>query len=299
MNSRKVMRQQGKTFYWATCFLPEDEPEDISILYAFCRYVDDLIDIKKSSCDPIKQDLQKMESSIKEVQRLLQMAKRRSISLEPLKILLETLEKDQSGISIETWAELKRYCYGVASTVGLMMCDILKVNDARAAPFAIDLGIGMQLTNIARDIYEDALNQRVYLPQEALKTPLSPLKICQAIQNRSSLQLELIGVQEEILKLADLYYASADQGMHFLPRSARLTIITASRLYQAKGLTIRKNPQRFLTKRADVPFAMKLYHTLRAIGSFIFNPNYRAGSTCCHNPQLHRDLFSLPATNPP
>ena len=127
MESEKIMRDHGKTFFWATTFIPKEEAEDIYTLYAFCRFVDDLVDIKKLSCKKIIEDLENEESEILPLQRFLSMTSRRKMSLEPAKILVNTLENDRSGQRIESWRSLLHYCYGVASTVGLMMCDILGV----------------------------------------------------------------------------------------------------------------------------------------------------------------------------
>jgi phytoene synthase len=293
-NNQEMMRLNGRTFFWATRFLSKDEVEDIATLYAFCRFVDDLVDIRGASCEQIQQDLQKQNSTFEPVRNLLKMASKRKMSLEPALILVRTLDKDRKGTRIQTWGELLRYCYGVASTVGLMMCDIFGVQNKNAYPFAIDLGIGMQLTNISRDIREDAVQDKIYIPQEAFKKGVTVTKILQGKE-----QEELIVAEEQILNLADRYYQSADRGMHFLPLQARLAILVASRLYQAKGTTIRRNPHLYLKKRADVPFLGKIYHTLRAFYSYCLDPACLIGRKTAHDASLHRDLLFLPATNPP
>ena len=289
MKSEEVMRHHGKTFFWATTFLPTKEAEDIHILYAFCRFVDDLVDLKGLSCQKIIEDLENQQSKIVPVENFLSMALRRKMSLEPAKILVNTLETDRSGQRIESSRTLLRYCYGVASTVGLMMCDILGVKNQHAYAFAIDLGIGMQLTNIARDIYEDALHNRIYFPQEAFSSSITVDKI---LSNQNI--YELLDVQEKLLKMADLYYSSADRGIHFLPLGSRLAIITASRLYQAKGQTIRKNPLKHLHVRANVNFFGKVYQTFRAVRFFCHDLLLPKAATK-HESSLHFDLNYLPS----
>lgn len=293
MTSEQVMRDHGKTFFWATAFIPKEEAEDIYTLYAFCRFVDDLVDVRGLSCKKIIEDLENQESEILPVQKFLSMAARRKMSLEPAKILVNTLENDRSGQRIESWRNLLHYCYGVASTVGLMMCAILGVKNEQAYAFAIDLGIAMQLTNIARDVFEDASHNRIYLPQEAFSSSIID---CQSLLNEDLQQL--LHVREKILEMADLYYSSADRGMRFLPLGCRLAIIIASRLYQAKGETIRKDPVKYFKLRANVHFFGKVYHTLRAL-RFFCSDLLLPQSEVKHDTSLHLDLHDLPAVESP
>jgi len=293
MTSEQVMRDHGKTFFWATAFIPKEEAEDIYTLYAFCRFVDDLVDVRELSCKKIIEDLENQESEIPPVQKFLSMAARRKMSLEPAKILVNTLENDRNGQKIETWRNLLHYCYGVASTVGLMMCAILGVKNQQAYAFAIDLGIAMQLTNIARDVFEDASHNRIYLPQEAFSSSISD---GHSLLNEDLQQL--LHVREKILKMADLYYSSADRGMRFLPLGCRLAIIIASRLYQAKGETIRKDPVKYFKLRANVHFFGKVYHTLRAL-RFFCSDLLLPQSEVKHDASLHLDLQDLPAVESP
>lgn len=293
MKSEQVMRDNGKTFFWATTFIPREEAEDIYTLYAFCRFVDDLVDVRELSCKKIIEDLENQDSEIPPVQRFLSMTSRRKMSLEPAKILVNTLENDRSGQRIESWRNLLHYCYGVASTVGLMMCDILGVKNQQAYAFAIDLGIAMQLTNIARDVFEDASKNRIYLPQEAFSSSISDVNI---LLNENLDQL--LNVREKLLKMANLYYSSADRGMHFLPIGSRLAIIIASRLYQAKGETIRKDPLKYFKLRADVHFLGKIYQTLRAF-RFFCSDFLLPQPEIKHDASLHLDLHYLPAVDSP
>lgn len=290
MNSKEIMKKNGRTFFWASQFLPHEEAQNIQDLYAFCRFVDDLVDVQGKCCGQIVEDLEKKRSHIEQVQALLCMASKKKMSLEPAKILVSTLDKDRKGKIIDTYKELLRYCYGVASTVGLMMCDIFSVQNKAAYPFAIDLGIAMQLTNIARDIYEDAMQDKIYLPQEVFGKKITP----ESIQAQENLN-EVLLAREQILMLADRYYLSADLGMRFLPRRARLAILMASRLYQAKGKTIRTRSAFYLKNRADTSLLAKIYQTSRAICSFCFDPKYSSAGEAVHDASLHSDLLFLPA----
>jgi len=291
MKPKDILKKNGKTFFWASQFLPKDQAKDIAILYSFCRFVDDLVDIHQQPCDQILYDLKNKKSQIQQVHDFLEMAKARNMSLEPAEILVSSLSCDRRGLRIKTWAELLRYCYGAAATVGLMMCDIFGVQNERAYFFAIDLGIAMQLTNISRDIYEDAVQNKIYLPQEAFSRPLEPKDIDHSDQ--------IFDVQEQLLQLADTYYKSSNSGMHYLSTHARLAIMIASRLYQAKGFTIRKNSRFYLKNRADVGLIRKIFHSSRALTSFFFDPSYTTGMRSTHQASLHQDLLFLPGTNLP
>lgn len=291
METKQVMRNHGRTFFWASAFLPREEAEDIYTLYAFCRFVDDHVDINGLSCQKIIEDLEIKKSDMIPLQKFLSMASRRKMSLEPAKILVKTIEVDREGQRIDSWRTLIRYCYGVASTVGLMMCDILGVNNPQAHAFAIDLGIAMQLTNIARDVYEDAFQNRIYLPIQAFSLPISNAYILSKDN-----QMEVLNVREQVLKLADRYYSSADQGMHFLPARSRLAIIMASRLYQAKGETIRKNPLKYLSVRANVQFLKKIHYSFQALQFFCKN-FLQPESEIRHDASLHVDLQYLHAVD--
>lgn len=288
MNSREVLRKNGRAFSWATSFMPKSQAQDISHLYAFCRFVDDHVDLKNGSCESIKKDLKEGTSLIKEVTAIITLINQGKIELPPLLILIDTIDRDRKGVHIQDKKELIRYCYGVASTVGLLMCQLFGIKKQQAFPYAIDLGIGMQLTNIARDIYEDALNDRIYLPQAFFKEGITPQCILDG-----SRKAEVLEVQEKILKLSDLYYKSADKGMCFLPAQTRLSILVASRLYQAKGFVIRSNPNQFYHLRADVSLLGKCVQTMKAVWAFpILSYNTKR-----HDPMLHRDLTSLPHVN--
>lgn len=292
MNPKEVMRKNGKTFFLATHFLPSNVQADITVLYTFCRFVDDLVDVQNKSCQQILIDLKNNQSQYTQVDQFLKMAEKRKMSLEPAKTLVSTLEKDRKGVRLQTEKDLIRYCYGVASTVGLMLCDIFGVQDKKALPFAIDLGIAMQLTNICRDIDEDARHDKIYLPQDYFKEEMNPQKI---IQGKN--EVELLRVREQILTLADSYYQSADKGMHFLPAPVRLGILIASRLYQAKGTVIRQNSSLYLKKRADVSLVAKVYHTTRGIYSYLFEPSYKKNLNIPHDAKLHQDLSLFSSTH--
>ncbi len=210
------------------------------------------------------------------------------------RLLLHSLRKDIGPVRIQDWQELMKYAYGVASTVGLMMCAVLGVRDPRGWAHAVDLGIAMQLTNIARDVLEDAGRGRVYLPDTACPeaTATAILTGNQAAR-RSAYRAVL-----EVLDCAAVYYRSADAGMGYLPWRARLAVLTASRLYEAIGTEIRRSPDSYWHRRAVVGRRAKLRHTARAMTRLGVDPGYwRAGFAKTHDPGLHTALAGLPGVN--
>ena len=161
------IKSEGKSFYWASFFLPKKNRIAASRLYSICRYLDDVADNSKldtsSQIKNIFNQIKENESS--EINIFF---KKNNINLSILKDLIDGLISDQQNVRVTDEKELIDYSYKVAGTVGLMMLPIINTKDAEARKHAIDLGIAMQLTNIARDVYEDAKMNRLYLPKEWL-----------------------------------------------------------------------------------------------------------------------------------
>jgi len=167
-----VLSKHGKSFDFAGKFLSKKHLHSCARLYAFCRYVDDIADLTSQSdvafrqLEGIEHDLKKGSSSDPRIIDFIHLADEKNLDLSIALELILGLKDDVNCGVLKTEKELKQYCYRVAGTVGLMMCSMLDVNDEKAMPFAIDLGIAMQLTNIARDVYEAAQAARCYIPTE-------------------------------------------------------------------------------------------------------------------------------------
>ena len=156
------IKSEGKSFYWASFFLPKKNRIAASRLYSICRYLDDVADNSKldtsSQIKNIFNQIKENESS--EINIFF---KKNNINLGILKDLIDGLISDQQNVRVTDEKELIDYSYKVAGTVGLMMAKIFGVKKKESLQRAIDLGIAMQLTNIARDVIEDKKNNRVYL----------------------------------------------------------------------------------------------------------------------------------------
>jgi phytoene synthase len=185
--------------------------------------------------------------------------------------------------------ELLRYCYRVAGTVGIMMCNALDVVDAAALPHAIDLGIGMQITNICRDVAEDAGAGRRYLPA----TLLGDIPPTDLIDPSNTVKRRLGACVETLLEHADAYYRSGEIGISYLPFSARAGVLSAARIYRAIGDEIRARDFKVWEGRAVVGSRSKCSLTAVATTHVLFG-RLRSQDPMSHDRMLHRDLSGFP-----
>ena len=187
----------------------------------------------------------------------------------PMTELMAAMIQEQNGVAMKTESELLAYCHGVAGTIGLMTCPIFGVTDKKALKHADDLGIAMQLTNICRDVFEDAKNGRIYLPAEYFESPPSPSDI---LQNNSNTDLnEITSNKNRILMEADGRYTSGEQGIRYLPWRMRIVVRWAGRMYREIGELIQNNPELYHDKRAVVGGLKKLGILMPCLIKSIFN----------------------------
>ena len=288
-----VLRRAGRTFHSAKLFLGRTHAERSARLYAFCRYVDDIADgatadritAARAQLYAISRDLQLGRSEDPRVADLLQLRATTGLSLRAARELVAGVSSDTSQVRVQTEAELLRYCYQVAGTVGLMMCGVL---DARSAgtDYAIDLGIAMQLTNIARDVAEDAALGRRYLPGEWLGN-LEPAAILHGGADAERNTTEAI---RHTLALAENYYASGLRGLAYLPARPALAIEIAARSYREIGRRLLRRGIAYRAGRAVVATRSKLRIALRCVLCFPFMRLLHRRRA--HRPQLHTTLFT-------
>ncbi len=241
IDGRASMRRNGKSFWFASLFLPRNVAADAAELYAFCRTMDDLADESDdpravSRLNAVRLDLERRTSDDPSVRTLLALARRYPLNLQVADHLIQAFVEDaKAKLQLADERELIRYCFGVAGTVGLMMSPILGADPTQAHPAAIDLGIAMQMTNIARDVHEDALNGRRYLPGSWVQN-LAPSAIaCDDPRSRQPVATAIL----RLLDLADCFYASAASGLRFIPSRSRPAIEVAATVYREIGVTLR------------------------------------------------------------
>jgi len=174
----RLTRQSRSNFFYAFLLLPRPQREAIYAVYAFCRIVDDAVDLGQDR-DEQRRELARWREEIDRVyggvpehpagERLQQALRNFPIPREALLEIITGVEMDLEHAAYETFEDLYPYCYRVASAVGLCCIEIFGYEDARARAYAVNLGIALQLTNILRDVQVDARAGRVYLPQEDLR----------------------------------------------------------------------------------------------------------------------------------
>ncbi len=296
--AHETMARHAKSFTWAAGLFPRQIAAEVAILYAFCRNVDDIADhhathVARHELANIRSDLNAAFSCQPDVQAFIDLAQQHRIDSRLPQIFVDAIKSDTGKVRIESWDDLVRYAYGVASTVGLMMCSVMRVRDPAALPFAVDLGIAMQLTNIARDVVDDAHNNRLYLPPEMLGIDVEPQHI---LSGEPSIRRRVAYARNQLLGRAARYYRSADKGMRFIPFRARLAVMTAARLYEAIGPRIRAEST--WGSRAFVKDSEKIWQTLCAVGSVLLNPLFwNIGRQPVHDSNLHQALNGLPGTH--
>jgi phytoene synthase len=175
--SREITRREAKNFYYAFLTLPHERRRAIYVAYAFCRYCDDAVDTAES-VDQKMATLESLHASLNDAYTgctsdplflaLADVADRHDIPEEYFKQVIHGVESDLTKVRYQDFEELRSYCYQVASVVGLICLQIFGYKDDSAREHAIDLGLAMQLTNIARDIQEDLGLGRIYLPQDEI-----------------------------------------------------------------------------------------------------------------------------------
>ncbi len=270
LNYSKDLKREGKSFYWASFFLPKNSKKKAGILYSICRYFDDIADkYSEDQTDYLKDTIEEIKKDKNnKVNIFLQKNKiNNSIFID----LIEGFILDQQKIRIQNKEELIKYSYHVAGTVGLMMSKIIGVKHKKAARSAIDLGIGMQLTNIARDVYEDSKMKRIYLPANWI--PDITLKNLNDLHNKSSEKDERISnAIYKVIGLSDKFYKNGFAGLKYIPLSTRLGIFIAANVYRGIGIKIKSNKKKYLRERVYLNLLEKSLITIKSILLFIFIP---------------------------
>lgn len=258
------LKKHGKSFYWASFFLPNKSKDAASELYSICRYFDDLAD--ETSNDQSEKLNYEFEQICNNAEHPInQFFKNNNIPIAILGDLIQGLIRDQKLVRIQSEKDLVEYSYQVAGTVGLMMQPLILVKNKEANKHAVDLGIAMQLTNIARDIYEDAIMNRVYLP----KAWLGDTSIEQLKSSLPEIQPQMSEILRKLINLSEIYYQNGFGGMKYIPLKTRLAIFFAAKIYRAIGIKIKNNNYSYSKKRVYLNQFNKLWVTITSLPEFI------------------------------
>ena len=286
----------GKTFYWASFFLGKDKAALAALLYSGCRQLDDIADDNSRDKEAIRRALTTIQLEISQtdtadihsVSALFRhLIDAHGVDTAAVMSLIDGMIQDTALVELTDQQALDRYCYRVAGTVGIMMCSVLGVRDVEALPFAIDLGIAMQLTNISRDVLEDAGIGRRYLPVDIPVESLAGASVDTREQVANVIDLQL--------ERAERFYESGIAGLTYLPRGSRIAIYLAAILYRAIGRQLRQHGCQWWQGRTVISTQQKLLMTLSALPVLCLLP-FKARPTPdkAHDRRLHVHLDGMP-----
>ena len=294
--SKQQLKKYGTTFHFASHFLSTAQMQSAAELYGICREIDDLADTASDASQArtqllvLRQALIHRDNAHPIVAKAL--AIQPSIGLDALIELIDGVLLDTEKVAIQSEAELLRYCYQVAGTVGLLMCDLFGVKDPVARHHAVDLGVAMQLTNICRDVYEDALNGRVYLPGDLFESMTAEKIVSPDAQTAESIK-HVVGY---LLSEAEIRYESGISGLCFLPTQARLAIYVAALTYREIGLVIADRRFDIWAGRAFTTKTHKCLIAVRCVVTFLFSRKAHQYQGF-HDAELHRGLNNRPGVH--
>ena len=249
-----LLKKHAKSFYWASFFLSSNTLNKSSSLYNFCRTLDDIVDDdnnldeKKKIFLKFKKDFESRNLNNQIIKDMWSVIDSENISKQIVIDLFDGVESDlKEKVVINSKKDLLVYSYRVAGTVGLMMSKILKVKNREALKGAIDLGIAMQLTNIARDVCEDKARNRQYVSH-----------------NFSEIR--------DIINDSQVFYENSFNSIRNIPIRSRFSVIVARRIYRKIGDRILKQKNIDNYNKAGkiyVPIFEKVIQTFLSIFDFV------------------------------
>ncbi len=279
--SREIIRKGSKSFAAAARLFDNGTRDDVHMLYAWCRYCDDLIDGQELGFG--REEISRQESRARldslrtrtidalsgiattdhTFAGLQQVAAKHRIPRRYPLELIEGFAMDVAEFQYRKLEDTLLYAYHVAGVVGVMMSYVMGAKDPAVLNRAADLGIAFQLTNISRDVMDDARNGRVYLPQDwLLEAGVRPEDVAQPEHREAVHQ-----VVRRLLEVADRYYLSANQGLRALGFRAGWAVSTASGVYRDIGSLVLEQGKNAWDQRVVVPGSSKLLWSIR--GMFI------------------------------
>ncbi len=270
---RQITRQGSKTFYFGARFLPPSKRRAMWAVYNFCRLTDDMVDnagsltVQEICARLVEWEAELLQSFEGQVQPVkptmvawLHTTQTFDLEAQPPLDLIKGVRMDLEKNRYDNFEELNLYCYRVASTVGLMASQVMGYSDPCALEHAVNLGIAMQLTNILRDVGEDAQVGRIYLPQDEM----ARFGYTEEELLRGEVNLRFIQLMQFQINRARRYYRQSMPGIEYLPEDCRLSITVAARLYSRILDVIERNNYDVFTRRAFVPKKEKMLGLVRA-----------------------------------
>jgi phytoene synthase len=281
---QESMQKGSLSFSFASRLFAKKIRSRVVRLYAWCRYVDNRVDglppdVAQKECQRVLVELEQ-ESFANlapaelhpAMQAFRELREEIRFPEEHARDLIHGMAMDLEKVQYQTEEQLLLYCYRVAGVVGLMMSYMMDVRSKAAFPHAVDLGMAMQLTNISRDIAEDAAMGRVYLPRVWLDKAGIPegAELLHPVYRTA-----LVAVVEKALNLADRYYESGDAGLKYLPLRCAFAVAIAREVYSAIGHEVRRRQGQAWDARVWIPWPQKIRVACRGIGRVLKTVPYR------------------------
>ena len=303
---RDAIQHGSKSFYAASRLLPGWVRDPALALYAFCRLADDAVDLAEDSAtEPGAEKARAVESLQARLDRAysgrpnndpVERAFVRMIETSQMPralpdALIEGLHWDSMGYRYRTLSDVRSYSARVASAVGAMMAVLMGVRDRDALARACDLGVAMQLTNIARDIGEDAHAERLYLPIDWFDEAGVDIDAFLANPQPSA---KISAMAKRLLVEANRLYYRSEAGISVLPRSCRPGIYAARYIYAGIGGDIRASKYDSVTRRAHTSLSQKLAHIATSVGAAAADA-VMPRSAVLHAPALTETAFLVEA----
>jgi len=259
-----ITRRSSSNFYYAFMLLPAERRQALYSVYAFCRFVDDIADDQSAGSKPAellarwRDELERVfnGSPAHPISRALAHNVRRfAIPRRYFEEIIDGVEMDLTRTRYATFEELRLYCYRVASAVGLVCIEIFGYRNPRTREYAENLGIAFQLTNIIRDLSEDAARGRIYLPLEDLaRFGVTEDEILHGADN-----LELRSLLESEVERARSFYAQAEQALAVEDRAAMICAEAMRSIYRALLEQIASKDCGVIGRRLAISTPRKLY----------------------------------------
>jgi 15-cis-phytoene synthase len=280
-------RKSGSSFYYSFMFLPKNKRRAITALYAFCREVDDVVDectdelVARTTLNWWRtqvaeiygrkpQHLQEMRQRVPEgsvltlpqhpvAQALVPVVKQFNMSQEHLLEIIDGMEMDLNHPRYPDFKSLQLYCYRVASVVGLLAAEIFGYTDRKTLKYAHDLGIAFQLTNIIRDVGEDARRNRIYLPMDELQQfGVTAADILNARETENFRKLMVFQIER-----AQRYYRQALELLPAVDRKSQRTGLIMTAIYRATLEEVEASGCHVLKERISLTPTFKLWLAFR------------------------------------
>lgn len=277
----EAIRHGSRSFYAASRLLPASVRDPALALYAFCRLADDAVDLQTAKADAVLRLHERLDLAYRGTPRNAPADRAFAAIIEGFNMpralpeaLLEGLAWDAMERRYDSLSDLRAYSARVASAVGVMMCVLMRARDPHALARACDLGVAMQLTNIARDVGEDAREGRLYLPTEWLTEARIVPDDFLADPRMSP---EIGALVRRLLREAEALYIKSEAGLHGLPIKSRPGIFAARFVYAGIGKAVRRNGFDSIAARARTTSTQKLgwlmLATMRAAASVAMPKN--------------------------